>query len=155
MYLAPATGFLDWTSEQWDAFFEGNPESVCLGKSGYVGWVLAAISHNLEGDAPGSQFPLLMRMESSDPLGWYADEVPQLIRELGQLKMDLGALAITRSTLNCEKDDQVQQRIDDFRRAWPGRPVRSVYDLHFYYFEEFEKLARKAIELRQGLFVTF
>jgi hypothetical protein len=151
----PRRGFLDWTSDQWETFFETDPESAQLGKSLYICWVLGAISHNLEGDKPRSGFPMLMRMETSNPIGWYANEIPALVREVGQIKAGLQALPVSRLALNCESDDEVRQRVDDFRRVWPGRAVRSVYDLHFYFFEEFEKLAARAVDALQGLYVAF
>ena len=157
MYLAPPSGFLDWSSAQWSEYLNRDPvpDSVRLGRAWYVGSVIEAVFRNLENDEIGSRFPIFMKMETSDPRGWYADEVGQLLSELDRIKAGLAALPISRATLGCDSEDDVKQRIADFKKTWPQRPVSNLYDLHFYFFEEFEKLAKKAQETGHGLFVVF
>ena len=52
LYLVPDPEFLKWTGAQWDAYFSQYPapESVKLGKAGYVGRGVEAVIRNLEND---------------------------------------------------------------------------------------------------------
>src|SRR6266478_6436019 len=99
LYLAPASGFLDWNNEQWESFFDRDPESFELGKARYVGLVSGAIAHNLEGDQLGSKFPLLARINTEEQAGWYNGEISRLSAEIESIRDGLAAFPITRSTL--------------------------------------------------------
>jgi hypothetical protein len=157
LHLAPASDFLNWNDQQWEEYFSRDPfpEGIQLGGSAYVSLVLEAISHNLEDDRPASKYPLLMRIDTEERVGWYRDEVERLLQEIESVKADLAALPITRETLKCSTDEDVQRRIRDFKDHHCDRPLRNLYELNFWFIDGFEAMARKALSSGQGLTVCY
>lgn len=155
LYIAPPSGFLDWDDEQWEQFFSQQPENEQLGRGWYVGSVLDAITHNLEGGVIGSKYPLLMRIDTDEKVGWYHDEVGPLLEEIEEIKAGLASLPINRLTLNYDNDEDVERRISDFRTYRPDRPLNNLCDLSFGFLHVFETLARKAVVAGHGLAVFY
>jgi len=155
LYITPPSGFLDWDDAQWEQFFSQEPENEQLGKSLYVGLVLDAITHNLEGDKPGSRYPTLMRIDAHEKVGWYLDEVGLLLKEIEDIKARLSSLPINRSTLNYDNDEDVARRISDFKKYNSHRSLSNLYDLNFHFLQVFEMLAKKALEAGHGLAVLY
>jgi hypothetical protein len=148
-------GFLDWTSEQWDAFFEEGPESEQLGNASYIGLVEDAIVHNLEGGRPGSRYPLLMGRSTDEVVGWYAHEIAALGDEVRSVREGLAALPINRATLTFDSDDEVRQLVGRFTAGEPARPLSNLYDLCHYYIDAFEQMIEKARTSGGGLWLSF
>lgn len=157
LYIAPPSGFLEWNDEQWEQYLGSDPppEDFRLGRSTYVGFVLEAITHNLEEDKVGSRYPLFMRISHEEQIGWYRHEVASLLGEIEDAKKRLTALPITRSTLSYDDDTDVLARMSDFRECYPDRPLTNLYDLNFYFIDGFQTFAKKALETGRGLVVFY
>jgi hypothetical protein len=150
IHLAPASGFLDWDDDQWEEFFDADPESYELGKARYVGLVLEAIARNLEGGQPGAKFPLLARIDTEEQVGWYNDEIGRLGAEVTSIRDGLAALPVTRSTLGVESDDELQNLV---RHA--TSPPSSVLGLFRFFFDSLQTAVSRASATGQGLCVTY
>ena len=156
LHLAPIDKFPDWDEAQWDAYWESNlaQDSEKLGNSSYVGLVLDCITHNLESGRPGSTFPLLLRLDQGDPPAWLRDELHGLAEELGRVRAALRALPVSCSTLGCDSDKDLRQRVDWFEKRH-GRPPQNLYDLCEHFVATFEQMVRKAQETRHGVVASF
>jgi hypothetical protein len=157
LHLAPPELFLQWSEEQWEAYWTRDPpaESEKLGNSTYVGLALDAVSHNLESERAGSRFPLLMRIDTGDPPGWHYDEVAQLLSELTAAKLGLASLPVNRRTLSSDSDEEVSRRITDYQARHAGRAPQNLLDLYGHFFDTFEFMANRAIETRQGMVASY
>jgi hypothetical protein len=157
LILTPPSGFLDWTEVQWDEFFERDPypDLFQLGRSVSVGLVLESVSHNLENDKAGSKYPLLMRIEKDEKVGWYQHEIETLRIEVEEIRSRFAALPINRSTLKYDNDEDVQQRIADFITYYPNRPIQNLYHLYAYFLDGMSEWIQKAIQTGQGLVVIY
>jgi uncharacterized small protein (DUF1192 family) len=155
LHLAPASGFLDWKDDQWDEFFDRDPESFELGNARYVGLVLDAIARNLEGGQLGSKFPLLARIDTEERVGWYNDEISRLGAEIESIRDGLAALPVTRSTLGVEGDDEMQTLVRGVQDRDTTSPPTSAYDLFRYFFDSFQEAVSRASATGQGLYATY
>lgn len=148
LYLVPPVGFRDWGEPELDAFFESEPgpEFVELGRNLYVAFVLESVAHHLENGKPGSKFPRLHQIDAGDggPAGWYHAELEQLLQEIAEIKGALAELPVNRSTLQYDNDADVERRIADYGKAYPGRPLKTLADLYHYFFDTFEAIVRRA-----------
>jgi hypothetical protein len=155
LYLAPASGFLDWTGDQWDRFFDTDPESVELGRARYVVLVLDLIAHNLEGGKFGSRFRLFARIDTEEQVGWYNDEIELLRTEIESIREGLGSLPVSRSTLAVANDEELETLVRSLRpRGDISRPA-SVYELLRFFFDGFQTMINRASTTKQGLYVVY
>jgi len=155
IYLAPASGFLDWDDDQMAEFVDGHPESFELGKARYVGLVLDAIAHNLEAGRLGSKFPLLARIDAEERVGWYNAEIAPLRAEIERIRAALAALPITRATMSVESDEELRNLVRDLSSRHATAPATSVYDLCSYFFDNFQTAVIRASAIGQGLYVSY
>jgi len=155
LFLAPAEGFREWTDPQWEEFWGREPEKEWTHwNSLLVGFALEVVQHNLEGDQPGSRFPLLLRADRGEHPGWYHAELNALLDELDQAAHGLSAVPITRQTMQYDNDEDVQRWIDDVKHRHPDRAVESLYGLFFRFFDEFRELVRVAMRKNRGIVVS-
>lgn len=157
LYLVPGSEFLEWTDAEWNAFYNSSPspESLNLGKAGYVFGAVEAVARNLEDDEPGSQFPLFQRMHSDDSIGWRPSELPALTQEFATISTALAAVPISRSALDAESDAELEEWLATFRKYSPDRPLKSVYDFFFRFFQVFGEAMQRAVATDKGLFVSY
>jgi hypothetical protein len=157
LHLAPAERFLEWDDRQWNAYWNSDlpAESEKLGNSTFVALTHEAIIHNLEGDRPGSKFPVLMRIDDgeSEHVGWHADEIPAVLAQVQEVARALASMPVNRATLMYDNDD-VPRRVEEFQHD-EGRAPENIYDLCRHYFETFELMTRRAMETGHGLVVSF
>ena len=154
LHIIPS-GFRNWSEAEWDAYFNRYPESVRLGKAGYVGRFTEAVMTMLENNQAGSRFPLLMRMHADEIVGWQPAEVPALLRELQSVRDELAKVAITLQTLRVENEADLQEQLSIFRKYYPQHPLGTLADFFFKFFDDFAALADTAIQCRMGLFVSY
>jgi hypothetical protein len=155
LYLVPASGFRGWTDEQWQAYFDTEPESENLGPARYVGTVGDAITYHLEGNRAGSKYPLLLGRTSGDVIGWYAEEIAPLRDEIHSIHERLAAIAVTPSTLAFDSDGRLQQLIEWMGQRYPTRPLSTLYDVFRHYIDVYERMVERARATGGGLWLSF
>jgi hypothetical protein len=153
LYLVPS-GFRTWGDSDWAAFFKRDPESAELGRHGYVGRALAAVTHNLERGEAGSRFPMLIRVEQDDrePPGWDPEEVAALLAEVERARPALAALEVNDATLQAD-DDEVTRRVAEYADRNGGRPPAHLDEFYQVFFDVIERIARRALHTSQGIAV--
>ena len=156
LHLMPASGFREWSDDERLQYVEkSNQFSERLGRSAYVGLVLDLIIHHLESGKPGSQFPLVMRLETDDSGGWEHEELGSLLRELAAITERLAALPVNDATIRCGDAQWAAKFAADFTRHNPGHPLNNLADLTSYFFETLRAFASRAQAEGKGVFVSY
>lgn len=155
LHLVPAWAITAGTEEEWNLYFECEPEGEKLGGAAYVGAIIdLAARYVAHGEKPGS-IEMFWRLHSEDRPFWKATEISVLARELAFIRATLNSVPINMTTLLYDSDVEVAQRTADFKKSHPDRPLASLADLFYYFFDSFQLMIDRAIAEKSGLVATY
>jgi hypothetical protein len=156
----PATGFLEWSDEEWEKYHEAQDEDLQgakLGGYGSIADTVETVRANLEDGNLGSRFPLFMRIARLEG-GWYLEELPELLREILTVRDELAALPLERIIL-AKPDAQprspgaedVEKLRTAFRAEFPDRQAANLADFNHYLLDTLQSLAESAVSRGKGI----
>ena len=160
--LGPASGFLDWSEEDWDTYYQDAPDLEVdkLGSYGSVRSTIETVRVNLESGSMGSRFPLFMRIAELEG-GWYLTELPALLREIASIRQELSTLpldlvvfadAVSGSGNRVHPSaEEVAELRREFVLWFPDRPLRNLADFNHHLLDTLETFAQRAVAAGKGL----
>ena len=155
LHIVPAQAVTQGTEEQWNLYFESEPAGEKLGGAAYVGAIIELTQRHVgQGEKAGS-IETFWRLHSEDRPFWRPTEISVLQRELAHIRETLNSVPINTTTLLYDNDEEVRQRKADFKKSHPDRPLSSVADLFYYFFDAFELMIDRAIATNGGLVATY
>jgi hypothetical protein len=157
--LGPARDFLEWTSEQWDTYYEtaDDEDGDKVGSYTSVACTVETVGLNLENGEIGSRFPMFMRIAQLEG-GWYWTDLDALVSEIRAVRSGLEALPLERMVLAFEGEEshhpspvELDEIREDFRRAHPDHALNSLADFNHHLLDTLQRLAEQAQTAHKGL----
>lgn len=160
------SNFKDWTSEEWDSYFESckKIDSEKLGSWTSVQETLETINVNLENDQPGSVYPTIQKTLTEEHfIGWYNNELPALIEEIRNLKTEFKNLPLHRQIIleydrkgkfiawHYSEGKYLEEIVKSFKTYYPNKLLENLYDFNHHFFDTIEQFALKALKENKGL----